>query len=110
MKRIIIVALFIFISTSVFAQSDTTKYIYCGLTGIEKLTSTKMTVIIDIGQNYNAFKDPRYRDASGNLMVFNSMIDALNFMTSLGWEYVDAYTIGGNAAIRRYDFILKKKL
>jgi len=33
------------------------------------------------------------QDANGKKKKFNTMIDALNFMHSMGYEYVDAYAI-----------------
>ena len=32
-------------------------------------------------------------DENGEKLVFNSMVDAMNFMGELGWEFQDAYVI-----------------
>ena len=47
---------------------------------------------IDFGQETaNLFSDDRLIDENGELIEFNSMIDALNYMSKLGWEFVQAY-------------------
>ena len=39
-------------------------------------------------------QDDRIRnEETGELIRFNSMIDALNYMTEKGWEFVQAYVI-----------------
>ena len=56
------------------------------------MLSTKCTVRIDFGQETaNLFSDDRLIDENGELIEFNSMIDALNYMSKLGWEFVQAY-------------------
>jgi len=68
---------------------------YCQLVGSQKLFSTKVDVSIDHGQEIkNIFQDNRIFDpATGKARSFNSMVDAMNFMGSLGWEFVQAYVI-----------------
>lgn len=42
-------------------------------------------------------------------MKFNSMIDALNYMGTQGWEFVQAYAITmGNTNV--YHFLMKRNL
>jgi len=68
---------------------------YIQIVGTSKLLSNKVTIEIDFGQE-NKFwsaKDTQVKDENGKLVVFNSMIDALNFMGKNGYEFVDAYTI-----------------
>ena len=36
-------------------------------------------------------------DENGENIIFNSKIDALNYMHSLGWEFLQAYTEGGGS-------------
>jgi hypothetical protein len=75
--------------------------------------SNKVTVQIDFGQVQKFFSDNRYKDpATGKPFVFNSMIDALNFMGKDGWEFVQAYVVtegGGTTAQNVYHFLLKKQ-
>ena len=94
-------------------KSDSTKFTYCELVGTGKLFSTKVTVAIDFGQERKLFSDNRYKDPeTGKPYVFNSMIDALNFMGKNRWELVQAYIItegSGSTTQNVYHFLLKKQ-
>jgi hypothetical protein len=94
-------------------KSDSTKFTYCELVGTGKLFSNKVTVEIDFGQSRKFFSDNRYKDPStGKPVVFNSMIDALNFMGKNYWEFVQAYIItegSGSTSQNVYHFLLKKR-
>jgi len=69
-------------------------YVYCELLGRGKLLSSKVTVDIDFGQPVSFWApDRRYKDENGKPVAFNSMVDAMNFMGSLGWEFVQAYVV-----------------
>lgn len=83
---------------------------YVQIVGTSKLLSTKVTIQIDFGQENKVFsaKDTQVKDKDGKLLTFNSMIDALNFMSKNGYEFVDAYTLTiGNQNV--YHYLLKKK-
>lgn len=72
---------------------------YCQIIGTQIMT--KVAVKIDFGEKTLAKKDGKY-------FSFNSMIDALNFMTKNGWEYIDSYTISlDNESVHYY--LLKRK-
>jgi hypothetical protein len=75
----------------------------------------KIQISIDFGQKI-AFtfsgKSIVLKDNLGKSITFNSMIDALNFMNSHGYEFVTAYivTIGtGNMTQNVYHYLLKRK-
>jgi len=115
-KLILIPILFLLIgfSTSVYGQTTTdtlttSKYIYCELVGITKFLSTKVTVAVDYGEEKSFFQDTRMRDEqTGKVTSFNSMVDALNYMGTKGWEFVQAYVVTtGNQNV--YHWLLKKK-
>jgi hypothetical protein len=83
---------------------------YVQIVGTSKLLSNKLTIEIDFGQENKIFsaKDTQVKDTNGKLLVFNSMIDALNFMSENGYDFVSAHTITiGNQNV--YHYILKKK-
>lgn len=83
---------------------------YVQIVGTSKLMSNKVTIEIDFGQEnkYWSAKDTQVKDENGKLVVFNSMIDALNFLSINGYEFVDAYVISiGNQSV--YHYMLKKK-
>lgn len=59
------------------------------------LLSPKVTIDIDFGQQDKAMviKDTEVRDENDRPVEFNSAVDALNFMSTLGYEFVQAYTM-----------------
>lgn len=83
---------------------------YMQIVGTSKLMSNKVTIEIDFGQvnKYWSREDTQVKDSNGKLVVFNSMIDALNFFSKNGYEFIDANAITiGNQNV--YHFMLKKK-
>lgn len=103
----LILVLFTFVQIPVQAQKK--EYIYAQIVGTEKFFSTKVRVSIDFGQETKFFGDRgTIRDKDGKRRSFNSMIDALNFMGSIGWEFAQAYTITlSNQNV--YHYLLKKE-
>lgn len=83
---------------------------YIQIIGTSKLLSNKVTIQIDFGQEnkYWSNKDTQVKDENGKLVVFNSMIDSLNFLSENGYEFVNAYAITiGNQNV--YHYMLRKK-
>lgn len=83
---------------------------YVQIVGTSKLFSNKVSIEIDFGQENKFFssdKDTRVKDADGKNMIFNSMIDALNFMTKNGYEFVQAYAFATNNQ-NVYHYLLRK--
>ena len=83
---------------------------YVEIVGTSKLLSTKLTIDIDFGQRNKVWsgKDTQIKDVGGKKMEFNSMIDALNFMTTNNYEFVQAYTVTvSNQNV--YHYLLKRK-
>ena len=109
MKRFVfILASLIVFTLSASAQG---RKVYCELLGTQKFMSTKVTISVDFGQERKFFGDNRMVDENGNVQVFNSMVDAMNYMGSLGWEFEQAYvvTVGGGAgASNVYHWLLSK--
>lgn len=68
---------------------------YVQIVGAAKFFSTKVVVGIDFGQRTKYFKmgNTIVKDEYGKPVEFNSMIDALNFMTKNGFEFVTAYAV-----------------
>src|SRR6188768_3785976 len=116
MKPTLLVLFIILIgfANSVVAQTndsspDKSKFVYCELIGTQKLLSMKVTITIDFGEAKSIWKDNRLKDEiTGKVQVFNSMVDALNYMGEDGWEFVQAYivTIGQQNV---YHWLLKRK-
>lgn len=111
-KQIHLTILFSLISTySVVAQFIDNKPIseididYIRITEEEKLFAKKLNISFDYGQE----KVGQLKDKSGNPNQFNSMIDALNFISKNGYDFVslDNEKTGDNQYLYRY--IMKKK-
>ena len=82
---------------------------YCELIGFNKsLFGKKIIVTVDYGQKFSLFKSQLIKGPDGKPVVFNSMIDALNFMEKNGWEYVNNFAISsGNGSV--YHYLLRRK-
>lgn len=113
MKQIITIAALLLITFS-NAQSITVNdqpiedidVEFVEIVGIGKLFSNKVTIQIDFGQNtkfFSARKETMVKDKEGKQVVFNSMVDALNFMSDQGFEFVQAYAYSmGNQNVFHY--------
>lgn len=84
---------------------------YVQIVGTSKILSTKVFIEIDFGQRTKFFssgKETIIKDSLGKAVDFNSMIDALNFMSENGYDFVNAYAITvGNQNV--YHYLLRKK-
>lgn len=64
-----------------------------------------ITVLSDFWSN----RQTVIKDQNGKPLVFNSMIDALNFMSGNGYDFETAYALTtGNGNV--YHFLLKRKV
>lgn len=78
---------------------------YIRIVGTQIPFTSKISVEVDFGQEDNPRKRnyTAIRDEYGKLMAFNSMIDALNFMSKNGYDFVDVFTISsGDQSICHY--------
>lgn len=89
---------------------DNEEYVYCQIVGKGRLFSLKISIEIDFGQSRSFFVDNRtLRNEDGSRKIFNSMVDALNYMSSDGWDFVQAYTITiGNQNV--YHYLLRMRV
>jgi hypothetical protein len=94
-----------------FCQADTVKYEYCELVGTSRpFSNGKVTIAVDFGEERSYWKDPRMKDEqTGKLKIFNSMVDALNYMGRDGWEFVQAYAVTMGQSQHVYHWLLKKR-
>ncbi|MBL87209.1 MAG: hypothetical protein CMO82_11185 [Winogradskyella sp.] len=84
---------------------------YIQILGTHKAFSRKLTISLDFGQKVKDFgsgKELQLKDENGDKLIFNSMIDALNYMSKHGFEFVQAYAIsvGGQNV---YHYLLRRK-
>jgi hypothetical protein len=85
---------------------------YVQIVGTSKPLTNKITVEIDFGQETKSFptdKEVKIKDANGKNMLFNSMVDALNFLAKNGYEFVQAYALNMSNSQNTYHYILRKK-
>jgi hypothetical protein len=111
MKKLLLLFVFCIASMVMLAQKSV-NYEYCVLYGAynDKFANNKYLVNIDFGENTKLKSDKNYNDATGKSIVFNSMIDAMNFMDKQGWELVQAYVITPTNSRTANQWILKRKL
>lgn len=115
MKKLLILSLIGFTSYS-FAQTVNDVPLkdidvdYVQIIGTGRSLSTKVNVEIDFGQETKSisFKNgTNIKDERGRNMKFNSMMDALNFMSANGFSFQFAYTMNDEKDKAIY-YILKK--
>ena len=115
MKRILVfiplLFLAIYCNSQTAGSNDSSTWIYAELVGTQKMLSNKVSVEIDFGQetSYWLPADDKIIDpATGKPKLFNSMVDAMNFMGESGWEFVQAYVVTvGNQSV--YRWLLKRQ-
>lgn len=81
---------------------------YCQLRALAKLNG-RYVVSIDYGQQRKLVSRNLFRDATGQAVEFNSVIDALNWLNEQGWEFVNAYVlVEDNDSVSYY--IMRRRL
>jgi hypothetical protein len=114
MKKLIVIALLLS-GTYSFGQTINDVHIkdidveFVQIVGTGRVFTRKVTVNIDFGQEKNLWNDKAddLRDENGKKIEFNSMVDALNFMTKNGYTFVDSHALalGGQNS---FYFLLQK--
>tara|TARA_B110000003_G_C16322112_1_gene407261 strand:+ start:110 stop:463 length:354 start_codon:yes stop_codon:yes gene_type:complete len=82
------------------------------IVGTAKFLSSKITISIDFGQSTKLFGSSKKQfsilDKDNKKVQFNSMIDALNFMTENGYKFEQAYVVtSGNSST--YHYLMSKE-
>lgn len=96
---------------TIFSASAQEPYkVFAELLGFQKgLFSKKVKVRVDFGQEVSFWKqgDMMLVDENGKNIIFNSMVDAMNFMGKRGWVFEQAYVVTeGNQNV--YHWLLSK--
>jgi hypothetical protein len=116
MKKLIITTILFFRLTNAYSQTvngiplKDLDIDYVDIVGTQKYFSTDLKINIDFGKEnklLNQNKDNPLKDENGKKIVFNSMIDALNFMSKNNYELVQAYE--DNKNIPGFHYVLRKK-
>lgn len=111
----IILMLTLGFSTSAYSQKaiDTiskAKYVYCQLLMTTVFETPKGRVEIDFGQDKSFIPDAGYIDqVKRKIKKYSSMVDALNFMATQGWEMDQATTLT-EKSYHTFHWLLKKKI
>lgn len=88
---------FLFFTALLFAvvvsAQEAPKYIYAEIVGTGKFLSKKVSIEIDYGQATTIWQSNRIKNEDGSNKEFNSMVDAMNYMGALGWEFQQAYVV-----------------
>lgn len=107
MKKMFLIGVISMIALSSFAQN---KRYYCEIKGVEKDFSSGLKIVFDFGNNpvYSAFglkSKQKLVDENGNEIPFNSMVDAGNYISDKGWNFLQAYSSAyGGQAINHWIF------
>ena len=108
MKKLILSIVFLLVALfSVNAQGK----IYCEILGTQGLFSKKVFIEVDFGQESKLFSNNSLVDENGEVIIFNSMVDAMNYLGTLGWEFEQAYAIthgSGSTSTHVYHWLLSK--
>ena len=77
------------------AQEPEAHEVYCEIIASNAgIFTNKMSVEVDFGQFASFFSNDRQLvDEQGRTIVFNSLLDAANYMAERGWIFKQAYTI-----------------
>lgn len=85
---------------------------YIQIIGTSRFLSDKVNIEIDFGQStkfIGSNTEKKIKDEDGKKIKFNSMIDALNFMSQNGYEFIQAFAlVEGNE--KEYHYLLKKRV
>lgn len=85
---------------------------FIDIVGSSRVLSTKINVEIDFGQENTLVgnKPLTILDENNKKMIFNSMMEALNFMSKNGYEFVQAYVIQDDTGSERHFLMRKRKM
>ena len=81
---------------------STPPYYYCEIITGHLPTHRNNGILFDFGQKSGVWKYNYLTDTAGNKLLFSSGMDAVNYMGSLGWEFVQAYASGKDNDISHY--------
>lgn len=106
MKKVLLFVMFCMMSISMNAQNvknDGKPYaFYCQIVGWQNLGGQlRMKMLWD-----NQKEENNLRDENGKKIEFQTMVDAMNYMSKRGWDYVECVTYGdiGKPEVVHYIF------
>ena len=96
------------------AQTDTTYKphdFYCMIVASGNQINSNVKLSVDFGQRSKIFlvKEKGIKEEAEKVTTFNSIIDALNYMSSQGWYFVNAYTLSEETGgIRIVNYLMRR--
>jgi hypothetical protein len=115
MKNLVLLFTLLIVSSISIGQttadtSSATKYFYCELRVNITNMGNKTKIYPDFGDETKIFKDEAMKEAeTEKIKKFTSRVDALNYMTDNGWEYVESYGFAPEIGYQYYFYVLRKK-
>jgi hypothetical protein len=109
MKKTIVFILSVLFLYPLFGQQQDTT-VYCLIKGKSKFMSNNLNIVIDDGSSNGSTWNPKInylKDENGKKISFESMVSALNFMATKGWQFVQGYAITVDKETE-YHWLLKK--
>ncbi len=85
------------------------EYEYAQIVGNQRFQSSHVYVHVEYGRGVSQGRKYDAVDEEGVDMEFDTMVDALYYMTALGWEFVQAYAVTSDRKMHHY-FIIKRPL
>lgn len=109
MKKVVILSIVLLSSIVSNAQTDSSKVEqYCQLIATQRILNNKVTIDIDFGEEKSFWRDTRLKTYDGKIKKFNTIIDAMNYMSKDGWVFINAYPVRIGES-ERYHFAFKKQ-
>jgi hypothetical protein len=86
---------------------------YCTVTAHQlQIGSTRFEISVDYGSGPKPLAPNRYK-SEGEFFAFKSVVDALNYQNSHGWELVNSFStfpIGMNSGTGTQYYVMKRRL
>lgn len=110
MKKFIAFYFLFFLALTLFAQSN--REVYCKIyqSGRPSVVGDECCIFVDFGQPRNGSNPLLLVDEKNKARVFHSMMDALNWMGSLGWELKEVIRMHNETNKYAHHYIFSKKL
>ncbi|MBR5926858.1 MAG: hypothetical protein IKZ79_00220 [Spirochaetia bacterium] len=90
--------------------------VYCEIVSSSRgIFSDKTSIDLDFGQYASWWStDRKLVDDNGNTIIFNSVLDAVNYMARRGWTFEQMYVVQsftkGDSSTPAYHWILSKEV
>ena len=99
MNKLLLIGVLLYSTATVFAQATERTEEYCEFTLEGTFASGgKCAIRLDYGQEHTGLLGlaGKLRDESGKPVLFNSAVEALNYLNGYGWELVTVHKISSD--------------